>query len=69
MKRTGAKSKNGWARIEPSHRIWHVDELDLKAEPFPQVLEGPLYRSPVFPEIQVDLAVFWREVDEELALA
>ena len=31
--------------------------------------EGAIYRSPVFPEIRLDLEAFWREVDEELALA
>jgi Uma2 family endonuclease len=30
--------------------------------------EGPIYRSPVFPEIQLDLETFWREVDEELVV-
>ncbi|MEP7008694.1 MAG: Uma2 family endonuclease [Acidobacteriota bacterium] len=30
--------------------------------------EGSTYRSAVFPEIQIDLEAFWREVDEELVV-
>ncbi|HXU29497.1 MAG TPA: hypothetical protein VN851_02880 [Thermoanaerobaculia bacterium] len=43
--------------------------FDLGPDRLAEYEELPLYRSPVFPEIQFDLEAFWREVDEELALA
>jgi Uma2 family endonuclease len=47
-----------------------IEFLVLRDEQYVVVLpEGPIYRSPLFPEIQIDLEAFWREVDEELALA
>lgn len=46
-----------------------IEFLVLRDEQYMVVLpEGPIYRSPVLPEIQFDLEAFWLEVDEELAL-
>ncbi len=74
-----AQAVKGFAEATLEVRVleyWIADPIDrlseflvLRDDQYVVVLpEGPIYRSPVFPEIQLDLEAFWREVDDELAL-